>query len=96
MSETKTVPVVVTTSHRGVFFGHLHGDRDATTVELTVAQMCIYWSADVKGVMGLASAGPSKSCRVGPPVPRLTLQDVTAVIDVTEEAEKRWQAQPWS
>lgn len=94
--EITPVPVVVTTSHRGVFFGRLQGSRDARTVELTQAQMCLHWSADVKGVLGLAAAGPSEKCRIGPPVPRLTLQDVTAVIDATGEAAERWLAQPWS
>jgi hypothetical protein len=89
-------PVLVTTQHRGVFFGYLTGSRDSTTLDLTDARMCIYWSADVKGVLGLAASGPSKSCRVGPAVPRLTLQDVTSVADVTAEAVKAWLAQPWS
>lgn len=89
-------PVVVTTQHRGVFFGNLTGDRNSTTVELTAAQMCIYWSDDVRGVMGLASTGPTSRCRIGPPVPRITLQDVTAVIDATDEAVRAWQARPWS
>lgn len=89
--------VVVTTAHRGVFGGYINGttDRNAKTVELTEAQMCIYWSADVKGVLGLASSGPSKTCKVGPAVPKITLQDVTAVVDATEAAEKAWSGQPW-
>ncbi len=90
------VPVVVTTAHRGVFFGFLAGERDGKTVELTGAQMCVYWSADVQGVLGLASSGPSRSCKVTRPVSRLTLQDVTAVMDVTREAVKLWQDRPWS
>lgn len=89
--------VVVTTAHRGVFGGYLEADTadDAKSVTLTDAQMCISWSADVKGVLGLAVTGPSKSCRVGPAVPRLALNDVTAVIDATEKAEKAWVRQPW-
>jgi hypothetical protein len=88
--------VVVTTGHRGVFFGHLAGGRDGKTVELTNAQMCVYWSADVRGVLGLASSGPSRSCKVSRPVPRIILQDVTAVIDATPEAVALWQGRPWS
>ncbi len=90
------VPVVVTTEHRGVFFGFLAGDRDGKTAELTEAQMCVYWSADVKGVLGLASHGPSSSCKVTRPDTRMTLQDVTAVMDVSDEAVKLWQDRPWS
>ena len=93
---TEGTPVVVTTAHRGVFFGFLAGHRDGKTVELTGAQMCVYWSSDVQGVLGLASSGPSRSCKVTRPVPRLTLQDVTAVVDVSGEAVKLWQGRPWS
>lgn len=93
---TEGTPVMVTTAHRGVFFGFLTGDRDGKTVELTRAQMCVYWSADVQGVLGLASSGPSSRCKVTRPVPRITLQDVTAVVDVTGEAVALWQDRPWS
>jgi len=90
-------PVVVTTEHRGVFFGFLNGDdANAPTLTITDAQMCVYWSEDVNGVLGLASSGPSKKCRVSPKVPRLTLQAVTAVMDATDDAVKAWQARPWS
>jgi hypothetical protein len=64
---TKTTPryVVVTTEHRGVFFGALNGSNDTDkTVSLNDAQMCVYWTADVRGVLGLASSGPSQSCRM--------------------------------
>lgn len=88
---------MVTTAHRGVFFGFLTAARDSKTVELTDAQMCVYWSEDVQGILGLASHGPSRSCKVTRPVPgRSTLQDVTSVIDATAEAVKLWQDRPWS
>lgn len=96
MTAKQAAPVVVTTAHRGVFFGMLAGDRAGKTVELTDAQMCVYWSSDVRGVLGLASDGPSRTSKVTRPVPRITLQDVTSVIDVTEEAVKQWQGRPWS
>lgn len=95
---TEPQAVVVTTEHRGVFFGYLADgqDRTAKTVEITGAQMCVYWSADVQGVLGLAATGPTSKCKITRPVPRLTLQAVTAVIDATDEAVKLWQGRPWS
>ena len=95
-STGEQAPVVVTTTHRGVFFGYLKGSRDAKTVELEQAQMCVYWSSDVQGVLGLASAGPSRACKVTRPVPRITLQDVTAVVGASAEAVELWQRRPWS
>ncbi len=97
MTTAKPRPVVVTTEHRGVFFGFLSGTSKPsdTVVTLTDAQMAVYWSADVQGVLGLAATGPSKNCKVTPHIPKLTLQGVTAVLECTERAVAAWQARPW-
>lgn len=87
-------PVIVTTAHRGVFFGYAE-DTDGATITLQRARLCVYWSADVRGFMGLAANGPSKSCRIGPAAD-ITLRNITAVLEVTPDAEKKWQAEPWS
>lgn len=92
----KEIPLVVTTAHRGVFFGYgVPGDRDKDTIRLERARMCVYWSQDMKGVLGLAAIGPTKSCRVGPPVPAITLRDVTSVMEATEDTAKAWENGPW-
>lgn len=88
-------PVLVTTAHRGVFFGYLEGDAGAT-LTLARARNCIYWSVATKGFLGLASTGPDTDCRVGPHVESLTLHDVTAVVVVSPDAVTRWEAAPWS
>jgi hypothetical protein len=95
MPKVKEQAVMVTTEFRGVFFGYMTDLPKDASVTLKRAQNCVYWSADVKGFMGLASTGPTKSCKVGPAVPSITLSKVTAVVEVTEEAEKRWAEQPW-
>jgi hypothetical protein len=87
-------PVLVTTAHRGVFFGYAD-ETDGEIVRLKQARLCLYWSPDVKGFMGLAATGPSKSCRVGPPAD-IDLRSITAVVSVTPEAVKKWEAAPWS
>ena len=92
---SKSIPLLVTTAHRGVFFGYGQ-PGDAETIALTQARMCVYWSADMRGVMGLAAQGPSKSCKIGPAVPSLILRNVTAVIECTAEAAKRWEEGPWT
>ena len=87
-------PVIVTTEHRGVFFGFAT-ETDGETIALKRARLCLYWSADVKGFMGLAATGPSASCRIGPPAD-ITLRKITAVLEVTPDAVKKWEAQPWA
>lgn len=90
----KEQAVMVTTAHRGVFFGYTT-ETDGEIVRLKRARLCLYWSADVKGFMGLAATGPSKSCRVGPPAD-IDLRAITAVVSVTPEAAKKWEDAPWS
>jgi hypothetical protein len=86
-------PVLVTTAHRGVFFGYATG-TEGPIVRLKRARNCVYWSSDVRGFLGLAEVGPSRSCRIGARAD-LELRDVTSVAEVTEEAAKRWEDAPW-
>jgi hypothetical protein len=91
----KEIAVLVTTVHRGVFFGYTK-KAEGKVVKLSNARNCLYWSSDVKGFLGLAVTGPSKSCKVGPKVPSLTLNDVTSISEVTPEAVTAWENSPWS
>ena len=86
--------VLVTTEHRGVFFGYA-ADTDGEVIHLRAARNCIYWSAENRGFLGLASHGPTKDAKVGPAAD-LQLRKITSVAEVTEEAIKRWEAAPWS
>jgi hypothetical protein len=94
MAATKKArAVVVTTAHRGVFFGYAE-KTDGETIKLTKGRLCVYWSSDLKGFMGLAAMGPSASCRIGPAAD-IELRNVTAVVAVSPEAEAKWNAAPW-
>lgn len=94
MAKTKERPVIVTTEHRGVFFGYAT-DTDGESIKLSRARNCLYWSQDVKGFMGLASAGPSRTCRIGPAAD-ITVRNITAVLEVTPEAAAAWEKSPWA
>lgn len=93
--KNKTQPLLVTTVHKGVFFGY-GTPSDAQTITLTAARMCIYWCAEVKGVFGLASTGPLKGCKVGPSVPELTVRDVTACAVCSPAAAAEWEKGVWN
>jgi hypothetical protein len=93
-AKKKERAVLVTTAHRGVFFGYAT-DTSGTTIKLRAARNCIYWSRDCKGFMGLAANGPSASCRIGPAAD-VELRDITCIADVTPEAVKKWEGAPWS
>ena len=95
MSKTKKGrPVVVTTAHRGVFFGYAD-KTDGETIALKDARLCVYWSADLRGFMGLAANGPGPNCKIGPAAD-IELRAITSVVAVSSEAEKRWLAAPWT
>lgn len=87
-------PLVVSTEHRGVFFGYGEGYAGAT-IRLERARMCVYWPAEVRGFTGLAATGPSSGSRVGPPAPAITLRGVTSVLECSEEAARLWELGPW-
>ena len=89
------IALLVTTKHKGVFFGYGQpGGQE--TIRLERARMCVYWSKDMRGVLGLASQGPSRTCRVGPEVPAITLRDVTAIVECTPVAEEQWRKSLWA
>lgn len=86
--------VLVTTAHRGVFFGYAT-ETGGDTIKLRRARNCIYWPATQKGFLGLASDGPHKGARVGPGVD-VELRAVTCVAECTAEATAAWEAAPWA
>ncbi len=93
MKDKKERAVLVTTAHRGVFFGYAK-ETDGETIALRAARLCVYWTADLRGFMGLASRGPSSSCKIGPAAD-IELRNITSVVEVTPEAVKKWEKQPW-
>jgi hypothetical protein len=87
------IAVVVTTAHRGVFFGFVDPDKVAEkTLTLDDCRCCIFWAASIGGFLGLASVGPNKDCRIGKAAPSVLLHDVTSVSFVSEAAVAAWKA----
>ena len=93
-SASEERPIIVTTAHRGVFFGYA-SETDGEQIRLKRARLCIYWSSDCRGFMGLAAKGPTTGCRIGPAAD-ITLRAITAVLEVSPEAVTKWEASPWS
>ena len=84
--------VLVTTSHRGVFFGFADESalENKATLRLTRIRNCIAWAASVGGFLGLAKTGPNSACKIGAEAPEAILHDITSVTLCTEEAERAW------
>lgn len=83
-------PVLVTTKHRGVFFGLL-AIRDGNMVILTRARCAIKFGT-TDGFLELARSGPTQNSKIGAEAPRIQLFDVTSIAECTPEATERWHA----
>ena len=92
--KVKERPVLVTTAHKGVFMGYAT-ETNGDTIYLRAARLCVYWSADLRGFMGLATVGPNKQCKIGP-AGDITLRDITSVVECTPEAVTQWEKSFWS
>jgi len=91
-------PVLVTTEHRGVFFGYADPDMDLTkakTIALARARNCIYWPAETRGFLGLAATGPTNGARIGPAAD-IVLRDATCIATVEPGAVAAWESAPWA
>lgn len=88
--------ILVTTEHRGVFYGRVADDADLTqrSLWLTNCRNAIYWSG-TKGFLGLASHGPEEGSRIGATAPeRVLLHDITSVSEVSDAAAQVWENWP--
>lgn len=86
--------IIVCTDKRGVFFGFAQ-DWSGDRIILSRPRMIVYWSVDVKGILGLAATGPSATCRVTAAPPRIEVRGITAVIECSSEAVAAWERGPW-
>lgn len=91
--------VLVTTAHRGVFYGFTSEAAEAIVerkiVSLSRARNVVYWPAENKGFLGLAAYGPKFGARIGPPA-NITLNDVTSVAECAPETLELWEKHEWS
>lgn len=77
------VPVLVTTLHRGVFFG-LAESTEGETIHLQQVRNVIYWPAECKGFLGLAANGPRPGAKLGPAADRVQLRNITSVTELSK------------
>lgn len=93
-TKTTPTPVLITTAHRGVFFGYLKS-REETPEGLTVTlgnvRCAIRWST-IGGFLELAEKGPNAKSRIGSRAPQAEIRKVTSVTACTPEAVAAWEA----
>jgi hypothetical protein len=86
-------PVLVTTSHRGVFGGLIPDDQDLTVKQMPLkdARMAIRWGT-TKGLMQLCDTGPTPSSLISAPADVPMLHDITAIFAISDKAWESWQS----
>lgn len=85
-------PVIICTSHKGVFFGYAPATAKSTdpSIRLRAARMAMYWGTD-KGVMQLAATGPTSRSKISAAAD-IEVNSITAIFDVAPDALKAWEA----
>jgi len=88
----KEINVIITTSHRGVWFVTVPYGTDLSGRSLSnlpYCRMAINWNT-TRGLQELCVDGPNSGSRISPPSRIRVLHDVTAVFDVTKKAAEVW------
>lgn len=83
--------ILVTTAHRGVFYGEVPEGYDLTQTPMALknARCAIYWST-TGGFAELAQVGPNSGSKIGAKADIEALHDITAVLSVTDQAREAW------
>lgn len=89
MENHNSRPVIVTTEHRGVFYG-LATDTSGDVIHLKRARMAVRFGT-TRGLMELAETGPTPNSKISARAD-LELRKVTAVFEVTPAAAEKWEA----
>ena len=85
------VPVLVTTKHRGVFFGFAAKDDICNEhIALKRCRCAIRWNTAPNGFLALAKDGPNQGSRIGSEADEVFLRDVTSVTICTDNAAAAW------
>lgn len=99
MTTSNLLPYLITTSKRGVFFGYhapLPPDTLPETLTLKDCRMVVYYSAECRGITGLAASGPKKGSRISPKALETTVTPVDSASVCTPEAVAAFESGVWS
>lgn len=86
-------PVVITTNHKGVFFGYATSTV-GDIIALKRARNAYYWAGG-GGILQLGATGPAPGSKIGDRAD-VELRGISGVIECTPEAVKAWEAATWS
>lgn len=88
--------VLVTDQHRTVWCGYT--DQDGPTPEdtITLREMRhVYYFDTSEGIGELAQSGPGRTAKIGDVIPEAVVNEVSVVMETTNDAEERFASQGW-
>jgi hypothetical protein len=80
--------VLVTTAHRGVFYGKLEVESKDHAILHNCRNVIMFGTKG--GFLELADTGPTDSSKIGATAPITKLYDITSVTICSEEANAKW------
>lgn len=76
-----------------IIYGTLEShDKAAKTAIIADARMCIFYSRETGGELGLAAIGPQAGSRISAVAPRVEVEGVVQIADVSDVARSKWEA----
>ena len=83
---------LITTKHRGVFFGELVAYNRTEAYAILRDARCAIRFGTKGGFLELAQTGPTGRSKIGATAPEIELLDVTSKTVCSNEAVAKWQA----
>ncbi len=87
--------LIIITGYKEIFAGWTNDDPKADIITLTDARQVIYYTAETKGLLGLAANGPGKDSRISNVAPSVTIRQPVNVLLASPEAIDRFATIIW-
>jgi hypothetical protein len=86
---------VVLTEFKEIFAGYSDSDPSQDIIVLHQARQVIYYSAETKGLLGLAANGPAKNSRISNACPEITIRRPVNILIATDQAIEKFSTIIW-
>lgn len=87
--------ILIHTSRNEIFFGYSTNELHEEEMLLLEARNIVRYSADNRGMIGLACVGPRKECKISYSVSELYVRDIVWACSVRQEAIPFFEAAIW-
>jgi hypothetical protein len=92
---TKPYILIATSSRPWTIIAGTLAAQEGDVYTLRDARMIVYFSADARGLLGVAANGPGSGARVSPRVDSVTVRGVESHVPCSDAARAAIEAEPW-